>query len=441
MATQSNPGEILRAAIFHTPRNPFVEAYALEWHEDGGLLIQDGQIAACGDYAGIRAAHPESRVTDMRGGYLLPGLVDTHVHFPQVRVLGSLGHCLLDWLEQCALPEESRMADAAYARRVADIFVRALSAHGTTTALVFGAHFVAATAELFQAASAHGLRVCSGLVLSDRALREDLHQAPAQAYQASTDLIRRYHGAGRLRYAVTPRFALSTTEAMLEVCQSLMRENHGVLLQTHMNENLDEIQSVARLFPWASDYLAVYERFGLCGPASVIAHNIHPQQRELERLAATRATVAHCPSSNFALGSGLFPLRRHLEAGVQCALGTDVGGGVGFGILKEALHAYMMQRVTPDGYLLDAASLLYLGTLAGAQALGLGGAIGDFTPGKRADVVYLRPPPGSPLAFALEGEELPERILSILFTLAGQESVREVRVDGFAINLGFEINL
>src|SRR6202044_3494855 len=234
----------------------------------------------------------------------------------------------------------------------------------------------------------------------------------------------------RLLYAVTPRFALSTSEAMLEVCQTLLREQAGLLFQTHLNENVQEIAEVARLFPWASDYLAVYERYGLSGPNSVLAHNVYPTGSELERLASSGATVAHCPSSNAALGSGLFPLKRHLNAGVRCALGTDVGGGTGFGLLKEGLQAYLLQRIAPDGMLLDAGHLLYLATLAGAEALGLSHETGDFRSGKSADFVYLRPPADSPLAAVLDRGQSPERVLAAIFTLAGAESVREVRVEG-----------
>jgi guanine deaminase len=212
-----------------------------------------------------------------------------------------------------------------------------------------------------------------------------------------------------------------------------LNEHEGLLLQTHLNENLDEIEQVKRAFPWASDYLAVYERFGLVGASSVLAHNVHPSNSEFTRLAASGATVAHCPASNAALGSGLFPFQRHIQAGVRCALGTDVGGGIGFGMLKEALHAYLLQRIAPNGILLDAGHLLYLATAAGAEALGLGAEMGDFSVGKSADFVYLCPASGSVLAQVLERERSPQQTLSAIFTLAGAESVAEVRVAGSSV--------
>lgn len=431
-------GEILRAPLFHTPRNPFLETAALEAYGDGALLISDGKIAACGDYSAVRNDHPEARMADLRGGFLLPGLIDTHIHFPQLRVLGGLGKELLGWLEGFALPEEARMADLAYACDTAHRFVRALASHGTTTALVFGAHFDAATGALFEAGNRAGLRIVSGMVLSDRRLRPELHQSPDKAYRESAELIGRFHRQGQSLYAVTPRFALSTSEAMLEICQALMREHEGVRFQTHLNENCSEIAEVAKLFPWAADYFSVYERFHLTGRGAVMAHNVHPSPSELERLAASGTAVSHCPCSNAALGSGFFPLRRHIEAGVRCSLGTDVGGGTGFGILKEGLQAYLLQRLAPEGFGLDPAHLLYLATRGGAEALDLEHQIGDFTVGKAADILYLRPPTNSPLASVVEQAESMDRVLAALFTLGESSSVNEVWVEGKSVHCARE---
>lgn len=425
---------LFRAAIFHTPDNPFLAGEAaLEFHEDGALLVDSGRVIACGDYAGLRRQYEFVDCTDWRGGFILPGLVDAHIHYPQVRIVGAMGHSLLDWLDTVALPEEAKMSDTAYAAETAGLFLRALASHGTTTALVFGAHFRAAMSEFFDAAQASGLRIISGLVLSDRLLRPELHITPERAYHESTALIERYHRRGLVRYAVTPRFAYSTSDAMLEVCGQLMRDHDGVTLQTHINENPREIAELRRLFRWSSDYLHVYERFGLCGPRTVMAHNVHATESEIERLAASRTAVAHCPGSNSALGSGFFPLRRHVAAGVTCALGTDVGGGLGFGMLKEGLHAYLMQRLTAEPEMLDPVRLLYLCTRAGADALGLGREIGDLRPGKAADFVHIRPPAGSVLEAAIRRATSGVQILGALFTMAGAESVVEAHVDGAVV--------
>jgi guanine deaminase len=411
---------ILRASIFHTPT-----ANALQSHLDGALAIDHSRIVACGDYTAIAKAHPDAPVRDLRGGYILPGLIDTHVHFPQVRILGGLGYGLLDWLEQLTLPEEARLADTAYAATIAQEFVSALASHGTTTAMVFGSHFLPATAALFDAAAQRGLRIFSGLVMADRMLLPALHQTPEGAYRDAKALIARFPN-----YAVTPRFALSTSEAMLEVCDTLLRENPALRVTTHINENPREIAEVRRLFSWAEDYLAVYERFHLVGRNSILAHNVHTCDSQLARLAAHDASVAHCPSSNAALGSGIFPMQRHLDAHVRFALGTDVGGGTGFGMLKEGLQAYLLQRVAPQPVTVRPAQMLYLATRAGADALAIGHQTGDFETGKAADFVYLRPLDNSPLAGALQRADDPDRILAALFTLADSQTIQEVTVNG-----------
>jgi guanine deaminase len=429
--------EILRASLYHTPAHASSSTGSpsarLVAHEDGALAVQHGRIVASGEYHTIRDRFPEARTTDWRGGFLLPGFVDTHTHFPQARIVGRLGRTLEEWLDEIALPEEARQQDVDYAHETARRFVSALVAHGTTTALVFGAHFAPATAALFQAAADSGLRMASGLVMSDRLLRPELHQSTTDAYKDSNELIRCFHKHGRLLYAVTPRFALSTSEAMLEVCQTLLREHTELRFQTHINESQAEVAECARRFPWARDYLAVYERYHLEGPMSVMAHNVHAKRSELERLAASRTSVAHCPASNLALGSGIFPMQRHADAGVRYALGTDVGAGTGFGILKEALQAHLVQRIAPEPMVLDAARLLYLSTLAGAEALGLAREIGDFSDGKAADFVYLRARNGSPLDTVLERAETPVARLTALFVHAGSEAVRHVRVEGTVV--------
>ena len=429
-----SPAELFRATILHTPRNPFQESTALEAFDDGGLLVEDGIIVATGDYAAVRTAHPDVAVRDLRGGVILPGFIDTHVHFPQLRIIGGLGCGLLDWLTRFALPEEVRMGEYAYASAVAGEFVNALASHGTTTALVFGSHFHDATALLFEAAAGKGLRISTGLVLSDRLLPDALRSTPERAYRESRALIDRFHRHHGLRYAVTPRFALSASEAMLEVCQTLMRECAGAAFQTHLNENTQEIADVLHAFPGSQHYLSAYDRYGLVTSQSVFAHNVHPQASELERLAGAGATVSHCPCSNAVLGSGLFPMARHLAAGVRIALGTDVGAGTGFGMLKEALQCYMLQRLMTDGVALGPAHLLYLATRAGAEALGIEGETGDLAPGKSADFVYMKALKGSVLAAATAQAESPERLLSTLITMAGAESIREVRVRGQVVH-------
>jgi guanine deaminase len=336
---------------------------------------------------------------------------------------------LLEWLERCALPEEARMADLAYAREVAAEFVSGLADAGTTTALVFGAHFAPAVDALFHAASARGLRVTSGLVVSDRMLRPELHTTPQRAYDEGLSLAGRWHGQGRNRYAVIPRFALSCTDELLASCAALHAAVAGSWFTSHVNENPAEIATVRDLF--GCSYVDSYDRHGLLGSRSVLAHNVHPSDAELQCLATGGAAVAHCPTSNAALGSGLFPLDCHLAHRIPVALGSDVGAGNGYSLFKEGLQAYFIQQLRgADGVALTATHLLYLATGAGAAALGLDDQVGDLGVGKRFDALWLRPSPGSPLDVGLRRADGPEVALARAMAMGVSSDVAEVWVDG-----------
>lgn len=419
---------LYRATVIDTPHDPFTGG-ELRSDDDAGLLVDDGAVVGRGSFEDVRSRHRDAEVVDLRGGVLLPGFVDTHVHYPQVRAIAGLGMPLLDWLERCALPEEARLADAAYAGAVADEFVAALVEAGTTSAMVFGSHFAPAVDALFTAADDAGLRVTSGLVVSDRVLREDLLTTTERAAEESLSLAGRWHG-GRLRYAVTPRFSLSCTDEMLAACGAVLAAVPGAWFTSHVNENLAEVAEVGRLFGGES-YVGTYDRHHLLGERAVLAHDVHPRDDELEVLAARGTSVAHCPTSNASLGSGLFPLRRHVEAGVHVALGSDVGGGTGFALLKEGLQAYFAQALLgDDGYPLTPAHLLHLATSAGAAALGLGGTVGDLGVGKRFDAVWLRPRAGTVLDVALRHASSPDDAVARIFALAGPAEVERVWVDG-----------
>jgi guanine deaminase len=421
---------IYRATVMDTPDSPF-DGGRLRADQDCGLAVEGGDVVDRGPFTLVRAARPDDEVVDLTGGVLLPGLVDTHVHFPQVRVIGGLGMPLLDWLTECALPEEARMASVDYARGVAVEFVDGLLRAGTTTALVFGAHFPAAVDLLFERAASVGLRIAAGLVVSDRLLRTELLTTPEQAYTEGVALAARWHGKDRLRYAVTPRFSLSASEAMLDACAAVLRDVDGVLFTSHINENTAEIATVRGLFPDCTDYTDTYHRFGLLGPHSVLAHNVHADDAELDALAQTGTAVAHCPSSNSALGSGLFPLRRHVERGVRVALGTDVGAGTSFSLLREGLQAYFVQSLLgAAGLPLTPAHLLYLATRAGAEALDLSEQVGDLSVGKQFDAVWVRPETGSTLDVVLGHADDADDALAKVFALGGPADVRGVWVGG-----------
>lgn len=421
---------IYRATALDTPDNPFTGG-VLRSAQDAGIRVEDGVIRARGDFPDVRKAHPDDAVVDLRGGVLLPGFVDTHVHYPQVRAIGALGMPLLDWLEHSALPEEARLADPAYAAEVARELVSGLVAAGTTTALVFGAHFGSAVDALFTEVSRLGLRVTAGLVVSDRVLRPELLTTPTRAYDEGRALAERWHGIGRTRYAVTPRFSLSSSDALLESCAALAKDVEGAWFTSHLNENLAEIRRVAAQFAASVDYLDTYDHHGLVGPRSVFAHNVHVSDRELSLLASQGAAVAHCPTSNSALGSGPFPLRRHVEHAVTVALGSDVGAGTGFSLLKEGLQAYFIQQLLgPQGLLLTSTHLLYLATRAGAEALGLADEVGDLSVGRAFDAVWVRPAPGATLETVLRHAASPADALAKIFALGTVADTAGVWVAG-----------
>jgi guanine deaminase len=420
---------LYRAQLFHTPADPFQYENALEAFADGAVAVTGGKIDAVGDFSLLRRNHPEAVVRDQRDALLLPGFVDTHVHYPQLHVVGAMGMRLLEWLESRTLPEEARFSDQDHARSTARGFLRALARNGTTSALVFGAHFSGAMEAFFEEAELSRLRISSGLVVSDRELRDELHVTADEAYSQARALAERWHNRGRLRYAVTPRFSLSCSEPLLEACGALAREIPDLLVTSHLNETPAEIAVVKDYFPLAADYLETYDLHGLVRPLSLYAHNVHPTEVELSRLAAAGAAVCHCPSSNMFLGSGLFPMRRHLAAGVPVTLGTDVGGGTGPGMLKEGLAAYQGQMLHEQGYPLGPAHLLHLATAAGARALGLEEA-GWFEPGMAFDAVLLRAPAGGTLEDVWSHSPSAEATLAAAFTLAGEESVAEVYVAG-----------
>jgi guanine deaminase len=420
---------IYRAPVLDVPDDPFTGG-TLRAEQDAGIVVgADGVIADRGPFAQVHARHPADDVCELAGGLLLPGFVDAHVHFPQARIIGGLGLPLLEWLDRCALPEEARMANLGYAREVAAEFVSGLVDGGTTTALVFGAHFAPAVDALFDAASDRGLRVTSGLVVSDRRLRPELHTTAQRAYDEGLALADRWHGHGLARYAVIPRFALSCSDELLASCAALHAEVPGSWLTSHVNENPAEIAAVEDLF--GCNYVESYRRHDLIGPRTVLAHNVHPTDSELDCLATGGAAVAHCPTSNASLGSGMFPLDRHLSYRVRVALGTDVGGGTGYSMFKEGLQAYFMQQLRgPRGVALTATHLLHLATAAGAAALGLDRQIGDLSIGRRFDALWLSPSPGGPLDVGLRHAADPEQALARAFALGVSADVASVWVDG-----------
>jgi guanine deaminase len=372
----------LAADPFHTDPDD-----AATWTERGGVLIENGVITALGPGAALRAAHPRAQVENMGDALLLPGFVDCHVHYPQTAIIASWGKRLIDWLNTYTFPEELRFKDPAYAAAQADAFLDLLAMNGTTTASVYCTVHPESAEAFFAAAHGRGLRMAAGKVMMDRNAPDGLTDDPARSYDETKTLIGRWHGRGRLTYAITPRFAPTSTAEQLAVAGQLWREHPDCLMQTHLSEQHDEIAWVRDLFPDDPDYLGVYERHGLTGPRSIMGHAIHLEDREKAALIASGTGVAHCPTSNTFIGSGLCDVAGLKAAGVPVGLATDTGGGSSFSMLTTMRAAYEVSQLR--GASLHPAQLLWLATAGSAEVMGMGDAIGRLAPGMEADIIAL----------------------------------------------------
>lgn len=378
--------QVFRGTVFHLLDDPDQGAEAAVVHEDGALLVEDGHVIEAGSWIDIQPLVRGAPV-ERFDGLIVPGFIDCHVHFPQVDMMASPGNHLLHWLSAYAFPAESRFHHEDVAAEVARFFLDQLLAHGTTTALVFAtAHKVAAEA-LFTEALRRNMRLITGKVLMDVNAPAGISDTAETGFMESRALIRDWHGKGRLGYAVTPRFALTSSERQLELAGRLLAEHPGVKLHTHLSENTGEIEAVHRMFPDCPDYLGVYEKFGLVTPHSVFAHCLHLSGSEWQRMGASGANIAFCPTSNLFLGSGLFNLKRAEAAGVPVGLGTDVGAGTSLSLLATMNEAYKVCQLQQQHT--TAAKLFYLATLGAARALKLDDKLGNFTPGKEADFLVL----------------------------------------------------
>ena len=377
-----------RAAIFHLLGDPAaLGSAALAFHPDGLLLVDGRHIAACGDYAAIAPSLGDTPVESFPGKLITPGFIDLHIHFPQVDVIASHGDQLLQWLDRYVFPAEASFADPTHAADAAAFFISELLRNGTTTAMVFGSSHKASVGALFAEALRRDMRLIAGKSLMDRNAPAALLDTVATGRRDSLDLIAAWSGRGRLGYAVTPRFVVTSTDAQLAMASDIVAAHPEVWMQTHLAENLAEIAAAEGLFPEASDYLNVYERFDLVGPRSVFAHCIHLDGGAFARLARAGAAAAFCPTSNLFLGSGLFDLATAAARGVKVGIGTDVGAGTTFSILATLGEAYKVGQLR--GHALDPFQAFHLATLGAAAALGLQDRIGNLAPGKEADFLVL----------------------------------------------------
>ena len=379
-----------RAAILHSLGDPaqvgLEESYA--YYEDGILVVNEGLIVDIGPAEQVLARLvADTPIVEFKNKLISAGFIDTHIHFPQTEMIASYGEQLLDWLNNYTFPEEGKFADPHHATRVASFFLDELLRNGTTTAMVFGTVHKASVDAFFTESDQRNMRMIAGKVMMDRNGPDYLLDTPESGYADSKELIERWHKHGRQLYAVTPRFAPTSTEAQLAMAGRLLAEYDDVYLQTHLSENKQEIEWVKSLFPERTGYLDVYDHFKLLGERSVFAHAVHLEEAECARMGETNSVISFCPTSNLFLGSGLLDLPKVESHGIRVGLGTDVGGGTSFSMLRTIAEAYKVQQL--QAHKLHPIKALYLATLGGARALSLDDKIGNLKVGKEADFLVL----------------------------------------------------
>jgi len=382
-------GQVLRGRVltFFERPDSLNDSSSYGYWENGAIVLDAGLILWRGEHAELPATYREWEVIDHRPYLMVPGFIDTHTHFVQMGVIASYGSQLLEWLRHYTFPEEARFADPSHGRLVAGLFLDELISNGVTTAAVFGSSHVGSANAFFAEAYARGMCMIGGKTLMDRNAPADVCDTPQSGYNDSKALIDQWHGKDRLHYAITPRFAITSTHEQLELAGALLRAHPDCYLQTHLSENADEIAFTAKLFPDAKDYLAVYEQYGLVGSRALFGHCLHLSPREVSVLADTRSVAVFCPTSNMFLGSGLFDYAGLRQAGVRISLASDVGGGTSYSMLATAAEAYKVCQLR--GLSLNPLESFYMLTLGNARALSLDSRIGTLEPGTDADIIVL----------------------------------------------------
>lgn len=409
------------------------------YEEDGGLLVRDGRIEAVGDFSQIAAGPGKDvKVADHRPHLIMPGFIDAHAHMPQMQVIASFGAELLDWLNNYTFPAETRFSDADHSRRIAGRFLDTLISHGTTTVGAYCTVHPQSADALFEAALLRDMRVVAGKVLMDRNAPDGLRDTPQTGYDESKALIARWHGKGRLSYAITPRFAITSTPEQLEMAGALASEFPDMHIQTHLSENHAEVALAEELFPERTDYTDIYDHYGLTGPKSLFGHCIHLSDREADTLADSGSVAVLCPTSNLFLGSGLFDYQRYRKRGkaLRIAAATDVGGGTNYSMLRTMDEGYKVIALL--GEKLNPLASFWQITLGNAKALSFDRRIGALEPGHEADLVVLNSGATPAMRIRAETVETLAEELFLLQTMGDDRAIAETYVAGQAMKSGLE---
>jgi guanine deaminase len=410
---------------------------AVRYEPDALIVIGDGRITSFGPYEPTRAALAADVAITHYGtdSLILPGFVDTHVHYAQTQMIGAGGHGLLEWLNNYAFAAEQQFADAGHAHDVAKVFLRELLRVGTTTAAVYCTVFPASVDALFEESNRLNMRVIAGKVLMDRNAPQALLETAQRGYDESKALIARWHGRGRQLYAITPRFAPTSTPAQMEIAGALWKENPGTYLQSHVCENAGEIAWVRELYPARKSYLDVYDHYGQLGPRAIYGHAVWFEEDDWQRCYDTGTAIAHCPTSNLFLGSGLFRIgvARRRERPVRLGLGTDLGAGTSFSHLATMNEGYKVARLT--GHAMSATQCFFLATAGGAHALYLDDRIGAIAPGYEADLVVLDLRSTPLINYRMKYCRDLDEVLQVQLTLGDDRAVRATYVAGHLAHL------
>lgn len=408
------------------------DAYA--YIEDGGVLMAGGRILAMGDYDDLIAAHPDAGVIDHRPFLIMPGFIDTHLHFPQMQVIASWGAQLLDWLNNYTFPAETKFSDPGHAARIAGHFFDEMLRHGTTTSVAYCSVHPESAKAYFTEAAARNMRVIGGKVMMDRNAPDGLRDTPQSSYDDTKALIEKWHGHGRAEVAITPRFAITSTPAQLEMAGALAQEFPDCPIQTHLSENHDEISTTLGLYPNARDYLDIYEHYGLLGPRSLFGHAIHLNDREVGALANSQSVAVFCPTSNLFLGSGLYNEAGLAKAGVRRAIATDIGGGTNYSMLRTLDEGY--KALALRGQKLHPLKAFYWITLGNARALGQDAAIGTLASGSEADIVVLNAAATPAMHLRMQTVQNLAEELFVLAVMGDDRAIVETYVAGRPVKPG-----
>lgn len=418
-----------RVLTFIEDPQDFDGSSSYHYFEDGAVLVENGKVAAIGDYGDVSTnAGSDVAVADHRPNLVLPGLIDAHLHFPQTQAIASDGAQLLEWLNTYVFVEEQKFLNADHADQIAGRFMDELLRNGTTSAAAYCSVHAQSVESFFAAAEQRNMLMIGGKVMMDRNAPDALRDTPQSGYDDTTALIAKWHGRGRAHYAISPRFAITSTPEQLEMSRVLVRENPDCFVQTHLSENLDEIAFATSLYPNAKNYIDIYAGYDLLGPKTLFGHCIHMDDSEVSVLAESGSVAVFCPTSNLFLGSGLFDRDRFKKLGARIAVATDVGAGTSFSMLETMDEAYKVLQL--QGQKLSPLSSYYMLTLGNARALGLQDRIGSLHVGADADIVVLDAHAKPAMDLRMQVANTLADELFILQTMGDDRAVAEVYVAG-----------